>query len=57
MVKWQTKSLQISESVLLATGLSETLIADRPRPVMNTEILSGEFEQAELLSNEVQRRY
>lgn len=57
MVKWQTKSLQISESVLLATGLSETLIADRPRPVMKTEILSGEFEQAELLSNEVQRRY
>ena len=57
MVKWQTKSLQISESVLLAKGLSETLIADRPRSVMNTEILSGEFEQAELLSNEVQRRY
>ena len=50
-------NLEISESLSLVTVLHRTVVVDGLLPLASTEVVSGEFERAALLSNEVQRRY
>ena len=50
-------NLEISKSLSLVSVLHRTVVVDRLLPLASTEVVSGEFERAALLSNEVQRRY
>ena len=50
-------NLEISESLFLVTVLHRAVVIERLLSLASTEVVSGEFEQPALLSNEVQRRY